>query len=226
MYWAGNLISTQKDGSGYIYKRNRYYDPSSGRFTQVDPIGLAGGLNAYGFAGGDPVNFSDPFGLTCLLEGNCDQSDHAGDLRTVPGVVVFAGVTGTAAGVGAGVTGAEGIAWNPKRHTLGTYVRTGVSFSHQLVGGLELGLSGSEAVFHGTSAGGCVSAGSPVSGGGCGSANNDGGAGSVNVQAGLSPPVSAGGEITNTKTTPHAAQRIYQAVSDWAQKHHLSIPDI
>ena len=28
-----------------------------------DPIGLAGGLNLYGFAGGDPVNFSDPLGL-------------------------------------------------------------------------------------------------------------------------------------------------------------------
>ena len=27
------------------------------------PIGLAGGLNLYGFANGDPVNFSDPFGL-------------------------------------------------------------------------------------------------------------------------------------------------------------------
>jgi len=27
------------------------------------PIGLAGGINLYGFAGGDPVNFSDPFGL-------------------------------------------------------------------------------------------------------------------------------------------------------------------
>ncbi len=39
------------------------------RFTQQDPIGLAGGLNLYGFAGGDPVNFSDPFGLcpTCPL---------------------------------------------------------------------------------------------------------------------------------------------------------------
>ena len=24
---------------------------------------MAGGLNLYGFAGGDPVNFSDPFGL-------------------------------------------------------------------------------------------------------------------------------------------------------------------
>jgi hypothetical protein len=32
-------------------------------FTQEDPIGLAGGLNLYGFAGGDPINFWDPFGL-------------------------------------------------------------------------------------------------------------------------------------------------------------------
>jgi len=31
--------------------------------TQEDPIGLAGGLNLYGFAKGDPVNFGDPFGL-------------------------------------------------------------------------------------------------------------------------------------------------------------------
>ncbi len=31
--------------------------------TQEDPIGLAGGLNVYGFANGDPVTFSDPFGL-------------------------------------------------------------------------------------------------------------------------------------------------------------------
>jgi uncharacterized protein RhaS with RHS repeats len=36
-----------------------------GRFTQEDPIGLAGGLNLYGYAGGDPVNFADPFGLNC-----------------------------------------------------------------------------------------------------------------------------------------------------------------
>jgi len=31
--------------------------------TQQDPIGIAGGLNLYGYANGDPVNYSDPFGL-------------------------------------------------------------------------------------------------------------------------------------------------------------------
>jgi RHS repeat-associated protein len=66
--WYGTLIGGMTDASGYLYRRNRYVDPSNGRFTQEDPIGLAGGLNLYGFADGDPVNFSDPFGLCPPLE--------------------------------------------------------------------------------------------------------------------------------------------------------------
>ena len=58
-------MSSGTDASGLLYRRNRYYDPQSGQFTQQDPIGIAGGLNLYGFAGGDPVNNADPFGL-CL----------------------------------------------------------------------------------------------------------------------------------------------------------------
>lgn len=34
-----------------------------GQFTQPDPIGIVGGLNSYGFAAGDPVSYSDPYGL-------------------------------------------------------------------------------------------------------------------------------------------------------------------
>ena len=65
-----SLLQDQTDGTGLMYRRNRYYDPKSGRFTQEDPIGLAGGLNLYGYANGDPVNFSDPFGLDCRVAYN------------------------------------------------------------------------------------------------------------------------------------------------------------
>jgi RHS repeat-associated protein len=61
--WIGNLPANGANTTGQLYRRNRYYDAAAGRFTQEDPIGLAGGLNLYGFAAGDPVNFSDPFGL-------------------------------------------------------------------------------------------------------------------------------------------------------------------
>jgi RHS repeat-associated protein len=61
--WMGSLVDGGRDPSGQMYMRNRFYDPTTGRFTQEDPIGLAGGINLYGFAGGDAVNFSDPYGL-------------------------------------------------------------------------------------------------------------------------------------------------------------------
>ncbi|MBK8250467.1 MAG: RHS repeat-associated core domain-containing protein [Gemmatimonadetes bacterium] len=65
--WHGSLLQEKREAGGLIYQRNRLYDPKSGRFTQEDPIGLAGGLNLYGYANGDPVNFSDPFG-TCKVQ--------------------------------------------------------------------------------------------------------------------------------------------------------------
>jgi RHS repeat-associated protein len=61
--WGGSLITGQQDQSGLMYRLNRYYDPANGRFTQTDPIGIAGGVNQYGFAGSDPVNYGDPYGL-------------------------------------------------------------------------------------------------------------------------------------------------------------------
>jgi RHS repeat-associated protein len=61
--WMGSLVFESRDASGLYYRRNRYYDSEKGRFTQEDPIGLAGGINVYGFAAGDPVAYSDPYGL-------------------------------------------------------------------------------------------------------------------------------------------------------------------
>ena len=61
--WVGTVLEDKREASGLLYRRNRYLDGATGRFTQPDPIGLAGGLNSYGYAAGDPVNYADPFGL-------------------------------------------------------------------------------------------------------------------------------------------------------------------
>ena len=73
--WFGSLIQSKEDGTGTFYRRNRYVDPMTGRFTQEDPIGLAGGANVYGFGAGDPVTFADPFGL--IAHGPCDVPDFS-----------------------------------------------------------------------------------------------------------------------------------------------------
>jgi RHS repeat-associated protein len=62
--WFGSVLEGQRDAGGQMYMRNRYYDPATGQFTQTDPIGLGGGWNTYGFANGDPVSYSDPYGLS------------------------------------------------------------------------------------------------------------------------------------------------------------------
>jgi RHS repeat-associated protein len=55
--WFGTVLEGHRDAGGQMYMRNRYYDPATGQFTQTDPIGIAGGLNTYGFAGGSCVVF-------------------------------------------------------------------------------------------------------------------------------------------------------------------------
>jgi len=53
--------------TGLHYNFHRYYDPLTGRYTQPDPIGFAGGdVNWYAYVGNDPINWIDPLGL--LLE--------------------------------------------------------------------------------------------------------------------------------------------------------------
>ena len=50
--------------SGYIYLRNRYLDPKTGSFTTEDPI--RDGLNWFSYCNGNPVKFTDPWGLAYI----------------------------------------------------------------------------------------------------------------------------------------------------------------
>lgn len=53
------------------YNLYRDYDPTTGRYIQADPIGLAGGSNPYVYARGNPVRFTDPLGLFNPGEAAC-----------------------------------------------------------------------------------------------------------------------------------------------------------
>ena len=94
--WQGSLLQDRAEESGILYRRNRYYDPEKGKFTQEDPIGLAGGVNLYGFAAGDPVNFADPFGL-CTPFPECLAQRLANWGASQGGVVGAAAVNAGAA---------------------------------------------------------------------------------------------------------------------------------
>ena len=57
--------------TGLHYNWHRFYDPSTGRYINADPIGLAGGINLYAYVENDPVNAVDPWGLiTCVNNNN------------------------------------------------------------------------------------------------------------------------------------------------------------
>jgi RHS repeat-associated protein len=71
-YGISHLFSGQKwypqpdqPELGLYDNRNRFYKPNIGRFLQPDPIGFAGDTaNVYRYCANNPVNASDPFGLT------------------------------------------------------------------------------------------------------------------------------------------------------------------
>jgi RHS repeat-associated protein len=55
--------------TGLHYNYFRDYNSAIGRYYQVDPIGLRGGINLYRYVGDNPVNWIDPWGLVNAVRG-------------------------------------------------------------------------------------------------------------------------------------------------------------
>ncbi len=58
----GGLPFDKETNLNYNYFRD--YNPATGRYIQLDPIGLRGGINTYSYVGGNPMSRIDPSGLS------------------------------------------------------------------------------------------------------------------------------------------------------------------
>ncbi len=91
---------------GFVYLRNRWYDPTTGRFLTQDPIGLAGGVNLYAYAGNNPITFTDPFGLkTCPPDCPFGTYTAIGSLAGAALGAKAGGITGAILGAIGGLIG-------------------------------------------------------------------------------------------------------------------------
>jgi RHS repeat-associated protein len=84
--------------TGLDYYGARYYDPLLGQFTSADTL-LAGGLNRYGYVGGNPTTATDPSGQMTVA-----QMLTAGGGGDSTGYLAFglAAIAAVGAGVGIG----------------------------------------------------------------------------------------------------------------------------
>ena len=67
----GFLGEQQDPETGYLYLRNRYYDPELARFLTPDPL-RDSGAPAYGYTFGDPLAFRDASGLAAEPRDGAD----------------------------------------------------------------------------------------------------------------------------------------------------------
>jgi RHS repeat-associated protein len=95
--FAGQYTDSE---TGLIYMRARYFEPTTGQFISRDPIEQLT-RQAYSYVNNNPLNGTDPSGLSCGWTSPWDCASDVGR-AAVSGAIA---VGNTAAGLAAGATG-------------------------------------------------------------------------------------------------------------------------
>lgn len=82
--------------TGLVYYRARYYDPSSGRFLNEDPLGFGSDVNFYPYVGNSPIIFTAPsgksagaaVGLAPIFSGGVSGTEVGGSMAGPIGALV------------------------------------------------------------------------------------------------------------------------------------------
>ncbi len=61
--WNGAVFDAEGGSNGLYLMRMRHYSPVRQRWLQRDPAGYMDSANLYGYVAGNPIGWSDPFGL-------------------------------------------------------------------------------------------------------------------------------------------------------------------
>jgi len=108
------LFGVISEPNGLYYMRARYYDPQVGRFISEDPLSFGGGdVNLMAYAGNNPVNRIDPWGLWTAQVGvslngqigPVNVNVNVGLVVDGHGNVGWTETVGGGVGAGAGVSG-------------------------------------------------------------------------------------------------------------------------
>jgi RHS repeat-associated protein len=116
---TGVSTNTQRYIGGYLenpttYKLGaRYYDTTTGRFTQYDPAGQE--ANPYSYAGCNPINAKDPSGLAaseCDLAARTYATHGIGTIGQILGAIATAPIPLVGVGIGMTAVGNIGTLYN------------------------------------------------------------------------------------------------------------------